>query len=289
MTNENTGTTMLVQPAYCGNGYGYSNGGGMLGNDVLGALFAIALFRCGFSGCGSFGGFGGWGSFGGGSGAAENYVLTSAHDFSQLSRQLSDSTAMTERKLDSVTNGLCDGFYTQAQLINGVNSNVANAQYALANAITQNGYESRLTAQSLGAQSASQFCDIRNDISGANYNAAMNANATQRAIADGFCQTNFNASNNTRDIITSTHGDTDRIIARLDAMESARQAEKIAELQSENQGLRFAASQQAQNAYLVSQLGTKCPQPAYVVQPPQQVTFPTNCCGGVNYASGCNG
>ena len=49
------------------------------------------------------------------------------------------------------------------------------------------------------------------------------------------------------------------------------------------------ASQEAQNAYLLSEL-KPCPKAAYVVQPPQQVTFPTNCCGNVayaNYNSGC--
>lgn len=40
------------------------------------------------------------------------------------------------------------------------------------------------------------------------------------------------------------------------------------DLQSENQALRLAASQQAQNNYLVSQLGTKAPVPAYVVANP---------------------
>lgn len=44
--------------------------------------------------------------------------------------------------------------------------------------------------------------------------------------------------------------------------------EKISDLQSENQALRLAASQQAQNNYLVSQLGTKAPVPAYVVANP---------------------
>ena len=56
----------------------------------------------------------GWGGngnglFGGGSrGAADNYVLAS--DFSMLSRQMSDGFASQERKLDSINNGLCDGF-----------------------------------------------------------------------------------------------------------------------------------------------------------------------------------
>jgi hypothetical protein len=65
-------------------------------------------------------------------------------------------------------------------------------------------------------------------------------------------------------------------------------AEKIQALRDDNMALRLAASQAKQNEYLISRLGDKCPEPAYIVQPPQQVTFPTNCCGTVNYASsGC--
>lgn len=310
LTDSNTGTTMLVQPSYCGYGNG-NNGCGLFGgnNDIISILFIIALCN----GNWGFGGFGG--GYGSASqGVADNYVLVS--DMAQLNKAITDSYSMTERKLDGITNGLCSIGYDSLAQSSAINQNVANAQYNLANAITTGGYETRNAVQGIGTQLASCCCDIREGISNVNYNNAMNTNALQaqinscccdvregianvnynnamntnsinQAVSNGFCQTNYNNSNNTRDIITSTHADTDRIIARLDAMESARQAERIAELQSENQGLRFAASQERQNAYLVSQLGTKCPQPAYVVQPPQQVTFPTNCCGGVNYAGGC--
>ena len=64
--------------------------------------------------------------------------------------------------------------------------------------------------------------------------------------------------------------------------------EKTQALRDENFALRLQASQAKQNEFLISRLGEKCPEPAYIVQPPQQVTFPTNCCGTVNYASnGC--
>ena len=60
-------------------------------------------------------------------------------------------------------------------------------------------------------------------------------------------------------------------------------------LRDENQALRLAASQAKQNAFLIDALGEKCPQPAYVVNGPTPVTFPTNYRGGVNYASFGNG
>ena len=264
------GMVMPVQPLYSG-GYGFGGLGGFGGFGGMGYggdwAWILLLLVLG----------GGWGGYrnSGSSGADDNYVLAS--DFSQISRQISDTYSMTDRKLDSVSNGLCDGFYSQAQLVNGVNSNIANAQYAMTSALTTNGYETRNAINGIGSQLAACCCDIREGISGVNYNSAINTNNIVSAIDKGFCQTNFNNSNSTRDIIQSQHCDADRILARLDAMETARQAEKIAELQAENQGLRFAASQQAQNAYLISELGQKCPKPAYVVQPPQTVTFPNSC------------
>ena len=67
-------------------------------------------------------------------------------------------------------------------------------------------------------------------------------------------------------------------------------SEKISALRDENQALRLAASQAKQNEYLISRLDPNpCPTAAYIVQPPQQVTFPTNCCGQVNYAGYNNG
>ncbi|MBP3573883.1 MAG: hypothetical protein J6J71_04675 [Prevotella sp.] len=60
--------------------------------------------------------------------------------------------------------------------------------------------------------------------------------------------------------------------------------EKIASLQAENAGLKAQISNDRQSAYIIDALAPKCPQPAFVVQPPQQVTFPTNCCGNVAYA-----
>lgn len=282
LTDTSTGTTMLVQPA-C-NGYGYGNfGGGLFGgnNDIISILFIIAL-------CNGNWGFGG--GFGGSQGVNNDYVLVS--DMAQLNKAITDSYSMTERKLDGINNGICSLGYDQLAQMNGINQNIANTGYNVMTAINTNGYESRFATQALGNQLATCCCDLKEGIANVNYTNAMNTNAINQNVSNGFCQTNFNNSNNTRDIITSTHADTDRIIARLDMMESNRQAERIAELQAENQGLKFAASQERQNAYLIDALAPKCPTAAYVVQPPQSVTFPTNCCGGISYASGgcgCNG
>ena len=47
----------------------------------------------------------------------------------------------------------------------------------------------------------------------------------------------------------------------------------------------------ANKADILRRTGAECPTPAYVVQPPTPVNFPTNCCGQFNgwNSGGCNG
>lgn len=242
--------------AYNGNGYGGFGGWGEW-------IWIIVLFALWQNGGFGFGG-------NGRCGVADQYVLNS--DFATIQRQLSDGFGGVEKGIDTIRNGMCDGFYTEAQLVNGVNMNIA-----------QNGYESRLATQNLGSQLASCCCDIREGIAGVNYNNAINTNAitkqisdccctTERQIERGFCDTNFAAQAQHAQTMTAIDKVGDRIIDYLSA-------EKAAALRDENQALRLAASQSAQNAYLINQL-RPCPSPAYVVPNPF-------CCGcnnvGTNY------
>lgn len=261
-----------IRACTCGND-GYGNGNGMFGND---AWWIIVLLLFGWGGRG-FGGFGG--GYGGGSGVGENYVL--ATDFATI-----------ERKLDGINNGICDATF---QLTNTLNSNFRNVD----NAICTLGYQAlqntnAIQTQISGVQSqiAGCCCDIQGAIKDVAYGNAMNTNQLDRRISDCCCdiekmnmQNRFDAQAYNCNTLQAIDKLGDRII---DYMSN----EKIQALRDDNMALRLAASQAKQNEYLISRLGEKCPEPAYIVQPPQQVTFPTNCCGTVNYASngcGCGG
>lgn len=228
--------------AVTGNG---NNGGFGDGNGWWVLIILFALFGGWGRGYGNEGGFGG-----GSSGISENYTLAS--DMANLSRQISDTYNSTERKLDSISNGLCDGFYTQAQLVNGTNQ-----------LIQQNGYESRLATTTLGSQVASCCCDLKQAIGETNYNIATQANGINTAIERGFANTNFAMAQNNCATLTAIDKVGDRVIDYLAKSETDR-------LRSENEALRLAASQARQNQYLLSEL-KPCPQPAFVVPNP-------NCC-----------
>lgn len=241
---------------------GNNGGNGMFGNNGDWAWIIILFLIFGWGGRGFGNGFGG----NGGSGAYDNYVLAS--DFSQLSRQISDGFSGVERRTDSIINGLCDGFYTQAQLINGVNANISNLGYNLQNCCCD-----------IKSQLADCCCTTQRAIDGVNYNLATNT-----------CAITNNATQNTRDIIEAVNSNYRALHDELVSNKLEAKNDRIAELNSEVNALRLKASQEAQNNFLISKLGDKCPEPAYVVQPPQQVTFPTNCCNqfsGYNNGCGC--
>lgn len=216
--------TMPVSPTNSGGGFGWGGDGAWL--IILFLIFAV------------FGwGGNGWGNNGVNSGGVvDGYVLAS--DFSNI-----------ERKIDSVNDGLCNGFYQQAQLVNGTNMAMANgfAQAELSRSNQQAALMQQLNAMQM--QAANCCCENRAAIAQVRYDMAAQA-----------CDTRNTVQNATRDIIDNANSNSRAI---LDFLTQS----KLADLQSENQGLKLAASQAAQNSYLVSQLRPS-PIPAYTVQNP---------------------
>ena len=241
---------------------------GMWGGDWFGYLLLFALFGGGFGGFGGFGGAGilpwllfgngGFGGFGGGCGSpcATQADLSAAF--------ASNATLNGINRIDST---LCQGF-------NGINT-----------AILQSAYETQGAINGLSHQLSDCCCATQRAIDGVKYENATNTCAIQNTI-----------QNTTRDVIDNANANSRAILDALNA-------NYIRTLEQENNSLRLSASQSAQNAVLMAAMdankaeilrrtGAECPTAAYIVQPPQPVTFPTNCCGQVNYAAtgcGCNG
>ena len=232
-------------------------------------IILFVLFGWGGNGYGNRGGAGN-------QGAVDNYVLAS--DFATIQRQLSDGFNAQERKTDTIISGVCDLGYTQQSLANTTNMNVMQGNYNTLNAIQQNGYESRLATQTLGSQLSNCCCDIRQQISDTNYNIANQANGISRQIERGFADTNYNMATQNCATLQAIDKVGDRIVDFLSQQETQRLRDEVAQYRAH-----------ANSQYVINELTPKCPQPAYVVQPPQNVTFPTTC-GVVNYSnSGCSG
>lgn len=189
--------------------------------------------------------------------------------------------------LRGLTNGMCDSFYTQnTNLLNGF-SGIDNAICTLGYQVQQGFNASDVAAlqgqNALATQLASCCCNTQDAIKTASYDNLLNQNAITRQISDcccsterqierGFSDVNYNMATNTCSVQTAINGATRDII---DSQNAGTRAildylcqEKISDLQNENQALRLAASQQAQNSYLVSELAPKLPVPSYPVPNP---------------------
>lgn len=263
---------------------GYNNGMNGFGGDWIWILVVFALL---------FGwGNNGWGGNGNGGFGGVPYAVGSTYTDAAIQRGFDNQTVVS--KLDGINNGLCDGFYavntsilnaqsgiqsSLCQGFNGVNTNIMQGNFGLQQAINNAAVANMQGQNALQAQISDCCCGVQRSIDGVNYNMATNT-----------CAITNQMNNNTRDIIDSQNAGTRAILDYLCK-------EKISDLQAENQTLKLAASQadqnnfiaatqSAQTAELIRRLGADCPQPAYVVQPPQPVTFPTNCCGGVNTFNG---
>ena len=193
----------------------------------------------------------GWGNGGygygngGGAGVIDGYVLTS--DFANL-----------ERKIDGVNNGLCDGFYA-------MNTGMLNGFSSINQNIMTSGYETRNAINTLGYNLQDCCCKT-------NYNMAMNTNAIQQSLCTGF-----------RDIIDSQNANYRALHDEIVANRIEDKNAQILAQQNEINALRLSASQERQNAYLLSEL-KPCPSAAYIVPNP-------NCCynytvNGYGYGTG---
>ena len=172
---------------------------------------------------------------------------------------------------------LAAGFNNSAVLsgINGIDSALCQGFNGINTAILQSGYNTQTSINGLSHQLADCCCATQRAIDGVKYENATNTCAIQNTI-----------QNTTRDVIDNANANSRAILDFLTQ-------DKIATLTAENQSLKFAASQSAQNAYisasqeaqtaeLIRRLGRDCPVPAYVVPNP-------NCCynANVTFGNGC--
>jgi hypothetical protein len=235
---------------------GRDSNGGYGNNGIFGNDWAwiviLLLFGYGGRGFGGFGGFGG--GFGGGSCGCGSPCATQADVRAAVDQQTLIS------KLDQQTYGLADSTYA-------LNNAITNGFFGVQSSLCQ-GFNG------VSREIADCCCATQRAIDGVKYENATNTCAIQNTI-----------QNTTRDVIDNANANSRAILDFLTQ-------DKIATLTAENQSLKFAASQSAQNAFitanqeaqtaeLIRRLGRDCPVPAYVVPNP-------NCCYNYAVQPACN-
>ena len=225
------------------NGYG----NGFFGGDWAWIIILLLLGGWGGRGFGFGGGFGGYGEGG----------FISGYDIGKL----------------ATTNDVAVGFNNSAVLnsLNDLKLGQAGLQQTLCQGF--NGVNTSILTSTNAVQSqlAGCCCDLARSIDGVNYNMAKNTCDITNAI-----------HNSARDIIDNQNANYRAIHDELVANKIEAKNDRIAELTQQVTALQFAASQQAQNAYLtatmdanqaelIRRLGRDCPVPSYLVPNP-------NCC-----------
>lgn len=261
--NGNSGYSLADIAAATGNDG--NNGFGFGGNGAWWIFAFFILFLAG--GWGN--GYGGWGGNGNGGGTPQ---LASSMNTDYLSTGLRDLTGSVANDFYTLNTGLLNGFCDVQNAIatngagitsaitNGFNTqNLANLQNT--NAVQKDIYDNTVggmqNTQLLQSTLAQMASDNRADTAALNYN-----------LATQFCAVNNNNCNNTRDIIDSQNAGTRAILDAIQNNKVEAMQDKINSLTAQNTSLQFQASQQAQNAYLVEQLGPKAPIPAFNVPTP---------------------
>lgn len=261
---------------------GYSNNNDGFGNGN-GAWWIIILFLFVFCGWGGNG-------FNRGINGGSDSALTRA----DLCQDMNFSDL--ESGVRGLQSGLCDGFYAvNTGMLNGfsgIQQSLTSGFSGVNNAICSLGYNTQQGFNDVNVANMQNTNAIQQDINAVNIANMQNTNALQTQLANCCCENRQGQAdikyqlatdtcaitntvqNTTRDLIDNQNANTKSILDFL-------VQDKLTTLQAENQNLKLAASQAAQNQYLVNEL-RPCPVPAYMTVNP----WACNC--GVGYSSCAN-
>lgn len=225
---------------------GRNNNGGWGGDGGWWVLIILfALFGWGGNGFGN--GFGG-----GTQGALTRGDLCMDMNFNDLQSGVRGIATDLQSGFRTIDNAICTLGYQGAQLANATQMQIGTEFRGLDNAICTLGYNNQAGFNALANQLAQCCCEQKQESAQTRYDMAQGFAMLDRTISDQFCQ-----------------------------LKMEQKDAQIAEMQNKLNVANLAASQAAQNTYLVDQL-RPCPTPSYVVPNPY-------CCNGGGYSYGNTG
>jgi hypothetical protein len=219
--HSSTGYSLSDIAAVTGS-YGGRSGGSGWGDGEGWWIILLFLF--------AFGGWGRGGMFGGNGGGSDGGCATQANV-----RDAVDHQSLVS-KLDQQTYGLADSTYA-------LNSAIMSGFHGVDNAVCTLGYQTQAGFTALGSQLAQCCCDTRAAISDSVTQGVMNTNAIQSQIAACCCDIEKANMQNRFDAQTYNCNTLQAIDKLGDRIIDFMTQDKISTLLSENQALKFAASQ----------------------------------------------
>lgn len=185
--------------------------------------------------------FGGWGNNGWGNGGGD------ARPATQGDVQRGFDTQTVVSKLDGISNGLCNGFYTMnSGMLNGFNTlqnSIQQGNFSLQNAIQQNTVANMQNTNAIATQLANCCCENREAIAQVRYDMATDTCAITTAINQA-----------TQNVMQNCNANYRALHDEIVSIQMAAKDEKIAEQANLINALNLSASQSNQNAYLVEQM-----------------------------------
>ena len=244
-------------------GNGNNNGNGLFGNSSIWIVVILAIILLGWGG--------NYGRNGGGDNGMSAYIPylvgtgATGQGGADTRAALSEGFYQqdTSRSLASIQNGICTLGYDQLAQMNGINANIASGFAGVNSAICQLGYQNAQLVNGLerSVSNGDNAINLAIMQEGNARQAGQTALATQ--LASCCCEN-----------------------ANFRSMMDYFTQDKIATLTAENQSLKFAASQDRQNALLTTAMNAQTdtilnrvnprPIPAYQVANPNAGV---NCCG----------
>lgn len=221
--------------------------------------------------CGAWGNGYGWGGNGGGNSGPYGSGIGFSLGVPATQADVFNQTLIS--KLDGQTYGLADSTYA---LNNAITNGFAAAQlerannaltaaqntFTIQNAIQADTIANAQNTNAIQSQLANCCCDNRAAVKDLQYAMATQANATDNLVSTNFGNLRYDIAAQDCQTRQTVKDSTQAIIARIDALEVNRKDEKIAEQAQQISALQLAASQAAQNNYLISQL-KPCPVPSF--------------------------
>ena len=268
-----------------------NNRGNGYGDGAWWWIIILLIFGWGGFGNGFGGGFGGRGTA---QGLADLGNLVNNDAGRELLMQAIQGNGNAISQLATTTH--CD--YTALQ---GAIASLSQSLCQVGNQVGQSALQVinaiQMGNSTLASQLASCCCDIRSEIAAfkgstdlqicQQTNALTNSiNFVNASVERGFAAEAYERQAQTNAIVQAIANQTTFIGDKFCQLELREAQNKIDTLRTENQSLKFAESQAAQNNFLLSQL-QPVPRPAYVVQSPYQSYGYPYGYNGYNNGCGC--
>lgn len=253
------------------NGGGY--GGGMWNNPIWALVFLAFLGN----------GFGGWNNGGGNSQLSQ---IQDTLNTNQGNTLLMDAIKGNQTAIGQLANAIGCNHNSVIAAINGVQGAIANLgsrndmnAMQVVNAINSGD-------AALANQLSSCCCDVKQLVNTQGYENRIANLQQSQLIQNGFSQVGYAAAEQTCAIKQNATDNTNRVIAKLDAIEDSRKDREIASLTAALTAANSRAERQAELAPIYQSLNDiKCKQPNTVpVQWPQLTAIPTSQLYGYGYA-----